>query len=209
VNTKPGLIIVGAGGHGRVCADIALKMNKWRTIAFLDDDPELMTSMGIFVIGTTQDVEQFIPHHDLFVAIGDNGRREELQRALGYLGAQFPVLSHPAAVIGPGVSVGSGTVIMAGSVINPCTSIGQGCIINTGSTIDHDCVIGNYVHVSPGVHVAGSVSVGDLTWLGIGSVVSNNLSITSRCVVGAGSVVIEDITDPGTYVGVPIRRTRC
>lgn len=207
MNRKPKLIIVGAGGHGRVCADIALKMDEWDTIAFLDDDPELMTSMDILVIGTTRDVEKLIPHCDVFVALGNNKLREEIQAGLESIGANLPVLCHPAATIGQGVSVGPGSVVMAGSVINPYTTIGRGCIINTGSTVDHDCVIGNYVHVSPGVHVAGSVSIGDSTWLGIGSLVSNNLSITGRCVIGAGAVVVDNITEPGTYVGVPARRT--
>ena len=140
MNRKPGLIIVGAGGHGRVCADIALKMDQWDTVAFLDDDPELMTSMDIFIIGTTHDVERFIPHYDVFVALGDNELRKDVQSKLEGLGANVPVLCHPRATIGQWVSVGSGSVIMAGSVINPCTTIGHGCIINTGSTVDHDCV---------------------------------------------------------------------
>ena len=35
---KNKLLIIGASGHGKVVADIALKMNKWKSIAFLDDD---------------------------------------------------------------------------------------------------------------------------------------------------------------------------
>ena len=208
MNRKPGLIIVGAGGHGRVCADIALKMEHWETIAFLDDDPELMTSMGIFVVGRTQEIERFIPQYDVFVAIGDNKRREELHEKLEGLGAHLPILCHPTAVVGQGVSVGSGTVIMAGSVVNPCAIIGKGCIVNTASTVDHDCVMGDFVHVSPGVHIAGSVQVGSHTWLGIGSVVNNNISITSHCIVGAGTVVVKDITESGKYVGVPAKPTK-
>jgi len=50
------------------------------------------------------------------------------------------------------------------------------------------------------------VSVGKSSWLGIGSVVSNNVNICSGCNVGAGAVVVKDITEPGTYVGVPARR---
>ena len=95
---------------------------------------------------------------------------------------------------------------MAGAVINCCTKIGKGCIINTGATIDHDNLIEDYVHISPGVHLAGTVKVGQGSWLGIGSVVSNNINITSGCKVGAGAVVVKDITEPGTYVGVPVTK---
>ncbi|NMA64614.1 MAG: acetyltransferase, partial [Clostridiaceae bacterium] len=103
---------------------------------------------------------------------------------------------------------GSGTVVMAGVVINSSTRIGKGCIINTGATIDHDNVIEDYVHISPGVNTAGTVRVGCGTWLGIGSVVSNNITVTNNCRVGAGAVVVKDITETGTYVGVPARRIR-
>ena len=39
------LIIIGAGGHGRVIADIAQKLGVYNTIAFLDDG-ETKESMG-------------------------------------------------------------------------------------------------------------------------------------------------------------------
>ena len=208
MNEKKGLVIIGAGGHGRVCADIALKMNKWNEIAFLDDDPIIGHSMGIPIIGSSREFGHYVADYDIFVAIGHNRVRADIYAQLESHEANIPVLFHPKAVLGEGVSIGAGTVVMADSVVNPCTKIGKGCIINTGSTIDHDCVIEDYVHISPGVNVAGSVFVGALTWLGIGSVVSNNLSITSGCTVGAGAVVIADILEPGTYVGVPARRIK-
>ena len=113
---------------------------------------------------------------------------------------------HPSAVIGTDVEIGIGSVVMAGVVINSSTKIGKGCIVNTSSSLDHDNIIEDYVHISPGVRTAGSVSIGKLTWIGIGSVVSNNVNIYSSCKVGAGAVVVKDITEPGTYVGVPVRR---
>lgn len=102
--------------------------------------------------------------------------------------------------------MGAGTVVMAGAIINCCSRIGEGCIVNTGATIDHDNVIEDYVHISPGVHTAGTVEIGKGTWIGIGGVVSNNVNITSGCMIGAGAVVVEDITEAGTYVGVPSRK---
>ncbi|MCP1126098.1 acetyltransferase [Bacillus sp. 3103sda1] len=203
---KNKLLIIGASGHGKVVADIALKINKWQSIAFLDDDESVKSSMGIEVIGKSADVFKYIEDCDFFVGIGNNAIREKIQKKLETEGASIPTLTHPSAVIGEQVELASGTVVMAGVVINCCTTIGKGCIINTGSTIDHDNVIGDYVHISPGAHLAGTVKVGRGTWLGIGSVVSNNVNITSSCKIGAGAVVVKDITELGTYVGVPSRR---
>jgi len=206
MTNKNKLLIIGASGHGRVVADIAMKMNKWQQIAFLDDDENIKSSMGIEVIGKSADAFTYITDADIFVAIGNNSTREKIQERLEGEGASIPVLVHPNAAIGVEVELGTGTVVMAGVVINSCTKIGKGCIINTGATIDHDNVIEDYVHISPGAHLAGTVEVGKGTWIGIGSIVSNNINITSGCIVGAGAVVVKDITEAGTYVGVPARR---
>lgn len=202
------LLIIGASGHGKVIADIALKMNKWKSISFLDDDENIKSSMGIEVIGKSAYAFKHIKDYDIFVAIGNNATREKIQEKLEAEGASIPILVHPNVVIGEQVKFGDGTVVMAGTVINCCTKIGKGCIINTGATIDHDNLIKDYVHISPGVHTAGTVKIGKGTWLGVGSVVSNNLNIISGCKVGAGAVVVKDITEAGSYVGVPARRVK-
>ncbi|HEB2433786.1 MULTISPECIES: acetyltransferase [Bacillus cereus group] len=203
---KEKLLIIGASGHGRVIADIALKMNKWQSIAFLDDNENVGSSMGIQIIDESASISKYIDDYDFIVGIGNNVIREKIQRQLEAEEASIPVLVHPSAIIGEQVYLEAGTVVMAGAVINCCTKIGKGCIINTASTVDHDNVIEDYVHVSPGAHLAGTVKVGRGTWLGAGSVVSNNINITHSCKIGAGAVVIRDITESRTYVGVPVRR---
>jgi len=203
---KDKLIIIGASGHGKVVADIAIKINKWQSIAFLDDDESIKTSMGFQVIGKTANAFTYEDDADFFVAIGNNGTREKVQEKLEEDGMSVVKLIHPSAAIGTDVEIGIGTAVMAGVVINSSSRIGKGCIINTSASLDHDNVIEDYVHISPGVRTAGGVSIGRGTWLGIGSVVSNNVNICSKCKVGAGAVVVKDITEPGTYVGIPVRR---
>lgn len=206
ITDKNKLLIIGASGHGRVVADISFKLNKWEQIAFLDDDEAIKSSIGINVIGKSGDIVKYIDDYDIFVAIGNNKTRENLQTQLETLGASIPTVIHPSAIIGEKVELGLGTVIMAGVVINCCTRIGKGCIINTGSTIDHDNLIEDYVHISPGTNLAGTVKVGKGSWLGIGTTVSNNVNITGSCRTGAGAVLVKDITEPGTYVGAPARK---
>ena len=203
---KERLLIIGASGHGKVVADIALKMNMWKSIAFLDDDESIKDSMGLEVIGKSADTFTYKDDSDIFIAVGNNTTREKIQEKLEAEGASIPVLVHPHVVIGTDVQLGVGTTVMAGVVINSSTKIGKGCIINTGATLDHDNVIEDYVHISPGANLAGTAKIGKGSWIGIGSTVSNNINITSGCIVGAGAVVVSDITEPGTYVGVPARR---
>jgi len=199
------LLIIGAGGHGKVVADIAMKMNIWDKIAFLDDDESIKTCMAIDVIGKSEDALKYKDDSDLFVAIGNNFTREKIQENLQTIGASIATLIHPSAILGTDVMINKGTAIMAGVVINCSSRIGKGCIINTAASLDHDCVIEDYAHLSPGVRLSGTVNIGKSTWLGIGSIVGNNIGIAFDCIIGAGAVVIKDITESGTYVGVPAR----
>ena len=59
-NTKKGLLIIGASGHGKVVADVALKMNKWEYIAFLDQDENIKSSLDIDVIDRSENAFKYI-----------------------------------------------------------------------------------------------------------------------------------------------------
>lgn len=197
------LLIIGAKGHGKVVADIALRTGSYKDIAFLDDDTSIKETMHIPVVGNSEDVGRFKDISDLFVAIGNPVIRRRMLERLWTMGIEVPVLIHPRAIIGGNVSLGSGTVVMAGAVINPDTQVGRGCIINTCASVDHDCVVEDFVHIAVGAHLAGNVRVERSTWIGAGSIVKNNLNICSECMVGAGAVVVKNIEEIGTYVGVP------
>lgn len=195
------LVIIGASGHGKVIADIALK-NRYREIVFLDDNENIHKCGDYPVVGRISEVKSI--DADIIVAIGNASIRKRIQESLDE--SEIVTLIHPDAVVAEDVAIGVGTVIMAGSVINSGTKIGRGCIINTCSSVDHDCVVGDYVHISVGAHVAGTCQLGDKTWVGAGATVSNDVNICSGCVIGAGAAVIKSIEKTGTYVGVPVRR---
>ena len=192
------IIIIGASGHGKVIADIAVK-NGYEDIVFLDDNEKINECAGFPVVGKTSDAIQM--DGDKIVAIGNADIREKIQKDI-----KAVTLTHPSAVISRRVEIGEGTVIMAGAVINSDTVIGKGCIINTGASVDHDCRLGDYVHVSVGAHVAGTVNIGDRTWIGAGATVKNNIDICDGCMIGAGAVVVSDIIEKGVYMGVPAKR---
>lgn len=196
------LIIIGAGGHGLVVADIA-KQNGYQKIAFLDDNKEKVYDYPI--IGNSSEAVKY-RDSDFFVAIGNNSVREHFVTALEEKDINVISLIHPSSIIAGDVVIGNGTVIMAGAVVNCKSKIGKGVILNTGCTVDHENIIGDYVHLSPGCHTSGQVVIQKETWLGTGSIVINNVEICERCTIGAGCVVISDLSQPGTYVGVPARR---
>ena len=203
---KDRLIIIGAGGHGKVCADIALKINKWNNIYFLDNNLEIEKCLDLPVIGPIADALKYKEGADYFVAIGNNKIRERIQLNLEENDCTIATLIHPYAIINSHVQIKKGSVIMAGVVINSNTCIDRGSIINTNSTIEHDNQIGKFVHISPGVNIGGTVEIGDRTWIGIGSSVINDLKINSDITFGARSLVLENIKTKGTYYGSPLKR---
>lgn len=195
------LIIIGASGHGRVVADIVRKCG-YTDVVFLDIDESIKECAGYPVVSPDIMPAEF--EGDVFIAVGSAAVRKQLMEIEVH--RTFPVLIHPSAVVADDVTIGEGSVVMAGAVINPGSRIGRGCIVNTGSSIDHDCEIADFVHISVGAHLSGTVKVGEGTWIGAGATVSNNIDICGWCMIGAGAVVIKDIKDKGTYIGVPARK---
>lgn len=200
------LAIIGASGHGKVVADIAEKVG-YTDIVFVDDDETIKECAGLPVIGTTILMPQLSETYDFFVAIGNAKIRQRILKNIANFG-NVATLVHPHASISRRVSIGTGSVIMAGAVINSDVTIGAGCIVNTSASIDHDCIIDDYAHVSVGAHIAGTVHLGARTWVGIGAAISNNINVCDDCMIGAGAAVIENIIVSGTYVGVPARKAK-
>lgn len=193
------VIIIGAGGHARVIADI-ITLSGDIVLGFLDDkDPQEFP--GVSILGKLSDIPEFQRDAYFIVGIGNNQIRKQIMESLD---VNWSTAIHPSAVIASDVEIGMGTAIMANAVINTGSKIGRGVIINTAATIDHDNSISDFVHISPGVHLGGTVNIGSVTWIGIGAIVINNIDICGECIIGAGSLVIKNITVSGQYYGSPI-----
>lgn len=201
------LLILGAGGHGKVIADAALETGKWDEIVFLDDAWPEKNKNGRWDIHGKVDqlVDWKVRCASAVVAIGNNHLRVEWQSKLVAAGFAMATIVHPSARVSRFSKLGVGSVVFANAVINVDAEVGEAAIINTAATVDHDCRLGNGVHVAPGVNVGGGVAVGNHSWLGIGAVIRHYITIGSDVVVGAGAVVVNDIPDGVTAVGCPAR----
>lgn len=200
------VLVLGAGGHAKVVADILLCQGL-DVLGFLDDDPATWGTecLSLKVLGAVRNLGRYAPCK-LVMGIGSNQSR---QRIVGQLGTDATDLwinaIHPRATLAASVRLGIGAVIAAGVIINPDTVLGNHVIINTGATVDHDCRIGDYVHIAPGTHLAGGVTVGQGALLGVGVSVAPSHSVGEWAVVGAGAAVVRDIPGGVTAKGVPAR----
>ena len=195
-------IIIGAGGHAAVIADI-LQKSCCHVKGILDDAIAVGTEvLGVKVLGKA---DKCLDHLEclFIIGVGNNHTRKRIAQSYRL---EYGVAIHPSAIIGEQVEIGCGSVLMAGCIINPRTAIGEHCIINTGASIDHDNKISDFAHISPGAALGGDVFVGSRSHIGIGACVRNNIIICDDVVVGAGSAVVKDIVESGVYLGAPAQK---
>lgn len=203
------IVLYGAGGHGKVIADMIERGGTYAVAGFLDERVQGEV-MGIPVLGGREQIPLLRGKGitAAVVSIGKASVREALQRELSASGFTLPVIIHPSAQVARGVRLGPGTVVMPGAVIGPDTELGDGCIVNTCASVDHYCRIGHFVHIAPGAHLAGDVTVGDRVFIGIGSAVREGVTIGDNTLVGAGSVVVSDLPSGWVAYGSPAKPVR-
>lgn len=205
-NTRP-FIVLGSGGHGVVVCDVITSAGL-EVRAFVDD---ALDRQGLLVLGVPViEPDDVPPASDVFImaGIGDNAARARAFRRFCQRGYEACPVVHPSAVLGREVTLGSGTVVMAGVIVNPRTRVGENAVLNTGCRVDHDCRIGAHAHIAPGATLTGGVSVGEGTLVGAGSVTLPGITIGAHAVVGAGAVVIRDVAAGAVVAGVPARAVR-
>lgn len=205
---KEKIFIFGASGHAKVVIDVVERQGVY-TIAFLVDDNADLRGKEFFgypVLGGKAEL-LLVPDAPLrcLVAIGVNSARVRVAEWLGQQGYSMVTAIHPSAQIGRDVTIGEGSVIMAGVVVNPATTIGEQVIVNTMASIDHDCRIDSGVHLAPGSTLCGSVTVGTGSFICSGATVIPNLKVGSFVTVGAGSTVIRDVPDGAIVLGSPAK----
>jgi sugar O-acyltransferase (sialic acid O-acetyltransferase NeuD family) len=208
------IVIIGSSGHAKVVIDIVEQEGKYAIAGLVDrgcraGEPIL----GYDVLGQDEDLPSLIERHSLagaIVAIGDNFIRSNVAARITAAcpGIQFLSAIHPRASIAREVSIGVGTVIMAGVVVNPCCAIGRFCILNSGSSLDHDSIMGDFSSLAPRATTGGNCRIGAYSALCIGAVLTHGVSVGEHAVVGAGSTVLGDIESHTVAYGTPARPIR-
>lgn len=206
IEHSPPLVVVGAGGHGKVVAD-ALLVSGETILGFVDDRREPgSTVYGLPVLGPLGWFEKNVARAAL--AIGDNVARRRASDAIVASGSTLVRAIHPRAVVSPSARVDAGAVVMALAVLNPDCVVEQGAIVNTGAIIEHDCIVGAFAHVSPNAVLAGGCRVGAGAHVGVGAAMLPGRSVGEGTVVGGGALVARDLPAHVVAYGVPAHPMR-
>lgn len=186
---KEKLLLVGAGGFGRVTLEHAERDFK---CAFVDDGVPTGTSIcGVPVIGTINDLGSlFAQYNKLVVTIGNNSLRERIYKLAEGIGYDFPSIIACSAYISPYASVGKGCIILNNTTVQNGSIVGEGTILNPGVEVHHDSLIGNYVLIYTNSVVRSLAKVGDRAHIGSTLTISNGVVIEPDQIVGNGHSVL-------------------
>lgn len=202
------VLLIGAGGHARVCLEALLDDPGHRVVGAVSRDGTGVDGLGVPLLGTDDDLDGVARRSlaDLAcVAVGDNTARRTLSDRWSGTGRGFASAISRHVALSTSVVIGPGAVLLPGAVVNAATTLGAGVIVNTNASIDHDCTVGDFVHVAPGVAIGGGVRIGSGTLVGIGARVLPGCTIGENVTVGGGAVVVSDIPDGEVVTGVPAR----
>ncbi|MGH7635229.1 MAG: acetyltransferase [Gemmatimonadaceae bacterium] len=211
------VLIWGAGGHGKVVADL-VRMSGHAVAGYADLDRAKQGAVvepgGATVVISEADLVQLLdqghalPCRATAVALGLGDNEARLRAAQRAGRALMRALVHPAATVSESAQLGNGTVVFAGAVVNAAATIGAAVVINSGAVVEHDCSVGDGAHIAPGAVLTGGVSVGQGTLVGARAVVLPGIAIGADALVGAGAVVAGDVPSGVVAAGVPARVLR-
>ena len=187
--------LIGNGGHAReVMAQMGIKLVRFVDDQYIDNDTLPLSELDI-------------NKYEVMVAIADSKSRYDTIQRLPK-GIKFFKFIHPTALVMEDVEIGEGSFIGANSILTTNIKIGKHAILNRGNHIGHDCVIGDFFSAMPGSVVSGNVRIYDCVYLGNNSSIKEKLSIHSLTTIGMNGAVVKHIEEPGTYVGVPVKKIK-
>ncbi len=203
---KPGIILLGAGGHAHACMDVIERHGRYEIAGLVGMAEEVnLKSLGNFVIASDGDLHELAKTYlYALVAVGQIGsaeKRVRLYRLAVELGFELPAIVSPLAYVSRHSVIGSGSIVMHGAIVNAGARLGNNCIVNTNALIEHDATIEDHCHISTGAILNGNVSLGAGSFVGSGSTIREGVALGKGSVVGMGVAVRHDQPDGIRFVG--------
>lgn len=176
---KPGLILIGGGGHCASCIDVIEQEGKFEIAGIVDNNIAEQALLGYSILGGDDSLVQLRASCDyVLVTVGQiksPSVRIRLYDHAKLLGFRFPTVISPRAYVSRHASIGEGTIIMHDALINSRAAVGNNCIINSKALVEHDAQVEDHCHVSTSATINGGCIVRK------GSFVGSN-AVTKECV---------------------------
>lgn len=204
-------MIVSIGANG-LAKQIYTLIEDYRNdnLVFVDTTIEKETEFKGYPVYSNLDVvKDFIKGGnsvDFFISIGNPVYRFKFYNELKGIGAKPTHVYAESSFISTNTKIGNGNVFLGFSLVECDVIVGNGNLINVGAYLHHDSSIGNFNEIMPGAKILGGAKIGNMCRIGTNAVILPNVTICDQAIIGAGAVVTRDITEPGTYVGIPVRK---
>ncbi|WP_419771209.1 MAG: NeuD/PglB/VioB family sugar acetyltransferase [Candidatus Marinarcus sp.] len=199
--------IIGAGGHTRSSLNLLKTHFSLNQLTIYDETYSSDTKELIQAVPVVGKITNIPKESLVFLSIGDNTKRESLFHSFRNSLIQDS-LTHPTTYIEEGVKIGMANQIFAHVYINSNSSLGDNNIINSGAILEHEVTVGHHNHISVGARLCGRVTLGSRCFVGASATIIDKVSVCDDVIIGAGAVVTNNITQSGTYVGVPARKIK-
>ncbi len=202
-------MLIAASGLAREVLAVERDLDRYDEIALIDDDPALwgIKVDGTCIVGGLAALADF-GDHDLVVCAGKGSTRRAIVARLEESGVKqdrYATVVHPGASVARGCSVGSGSILLAGTVLTADVSVGDHVVAMPNVSLTHDDVIEDYVTLCAGVSLGGQVVVGSGAYLGMNSSVREHVTVGRNAILGMGSALLEAIPDGQIWAGMPAR----
>ena len=174
--SKKKLLLVGAGGFGRMVAEQAMLQYD---CAFVDDGQVVGAEIcGIPVVGGLADLPELRKEYGLLVVgIGNNWFRAQVYEKAKALDYVFPNIVAPSAYISPNAKVGCGCVVLQNACVQNGASVGDGALLNAGMEIHCDATVENYALIYTNSVIRTGATVGNFARIGSNCTISNNATV--------------------------------
>jgi sugar O-acyltransferase (sialic acid O-acetyltransferase NeuD family) len=205
------LAIIGAGALGQHIAHYAQLTDKFSRIVFVDDTLNVGSYSFGDVLGKLSEIDKLINadvFQNLLIGIGYNHmqKRKELFNKLNS-SISFPNIIHSTCYIDKSTLMGIGNILLPGCIIDKGCTIGNNIFFNPGTIIAHDSNIMDHAFFGAGVNISGFVRTGSCCFFGTGTSTIENITIGDNVRTGASALITKNISEPGTYIGIPARKS--
>ena len=207
--SKPGLILIGAGGHAHACIDVIEQHGGYQIAGLIGMPDELHDDhFGNAVIGADANLSELAKTITYaLITLGQiktPAYRARLYQQVVALGFQLPTIIAPSAYVSRHASIGAGTIVMHGAFVNAGARVGENCIINTRALIEHDVTVADHCHISTASIINGNATIGSGCFVGSGSIIREGVSLGQGCLVGMGLAVRHNLPNNTQLVGCKI-----
>lgn len=207
------IAIIGAGGHASDVVGVIenrygdVLLTSDISVGVVADSPpenDRFSERGIAYWGAIVDLAQHSPTHYV-LGVGYSAGRYNVYQKVKDFGLSPLTLINDRAFIPAGVSVGEGSVILAGVCVSPLANIGRHAYISHGSLIGHDCEVQDFVSIMPGAAISGDTVLEEQCLIGTNACVIQGVRVGKGAIIGAGAAVTKDVPPGATVIGNPGR----